>query len=324
MKDNGEKTQMHEIWLIGAGYMAKEYAKVLKGLNREFKVIGRGIDTAADFERSLNIPVSTGGVARYIKSVHSPPTNAIVTVDPQHLSETALILLDFGVKRILLEKPGALSIVAIAELQKVAAKRKAEVFVAYNRRFYSSVLKAREMIEEDGGCTSFVFEFTEWSHLVKDSKKSKKEKAKWLVVNSTHVVDLAFHLGGTPETIDCFSSGGLDWHPSASVFSGSGVSGNGALFSYYANWEAPGRWGVEVLTKKHRLILRPLEELSVQNPRSLDTERVVLDDAIDKLYKPGLYRETESFLGNTNSVLKRLNDQVRDMKLYFKIAGYTS
>lgn len=29
------------IWLIGAGYMAKEYAKVLKALEIPFTVIGR-------------------------------------------------------------------------------------------------------------------------------------------------------------------------------------------------------------------------------------------------------------------------------------------
>ena len=47
-------------------------------------------------------------------------------------------------------------------------------------------------------------------------------------------------------------------------FSGAGISISGALFSYQANWQSAGRWSVEILTKKNRLILCPLEELKVQ------------------------------------------------------------
>ncbi len=153
-------------------------------------------------------------------------------------------------------------------------------------------------------------------------KKSEEEKKKWFVANSTHVVDLAFYLGGTPKSIECFTSGGLNWHPSASVFSGAGTTDTGALFSYHANWAAPGRWGVEVLTAKHRLILRPLEELQVQNLGSIEIEKVELDDKLDKQYKPGLYRETKSFLEGDYSNLKPLPAQTVDMRLYCKMANY--
>lgn len=313
---------MEKIWLVGAGYIAKEYAKVLKALKREFIVIGRGKETAADFERAVNVPVITGGVDKYVQVSQSKPEYVIVAVDGQYLYEVSKKIMNFGVQNILIEKPGALNISDIGELQRFSASKKSMVFIAYNRRFYSSVLKAQEIIKKDGGCISFTFEFTEWSHLVKDSKKSKEEKNRWFIANSTHVVDLAFYLGGTPKLIKCFTSGGLDWHPSASIFSGAGVSENNALFSYHANWEAPGRWGVEVLTRKHRLILRPLEELQVQNLRSVDVEKVELDNRLDKSFKPGLYRETESFLTGTYDNLKPLADQVKDMQLYCKMANY--
>jgi predicted dehydrogenase len=311
---------MEKIWLVGAGYMAKEYAKVLKALKREFTVIGRGESTAAEFENALGIPVVTGGIGNYIKSGQSQPEYTIVTVDAQYLYEVSKKLMNFGVKNILLEKPGALNVADIRELQKLSARKKAKVFIAYNRRFYSSVLKAKEIIKEDGGCVSFTFEFTEWSHVVKDLKKSEEEKKKWFVANSTHVVDLAFYLGGTPKYIKSYTTGGLDWHPSASIFSGAGITNTGALFSYHANWEAPGRWGVEVLTKKHRLIMRPLEELWIQNLGSVEVEKVEIDDELDKLFKPGLYRETESFLKGVYDNLKPLRDQVDDMKLYYKMS----
>ena len=94
------------------------------------------------------------------------------------------------------------------------------------------------------------------------------------MANSTHVVDLAFFLGGAPEKISSYVGGKLDWHPNGSIFSGAGITKNNTLFSYNANWEAPGRWGVEVITNKSRLILRPLEKLQIQKIGNLDPEFV--------------------------------------------------
>ena len=39
-----------EVLLIGAVYMAVEYAKVLKGLNKKFITVGRGEESAKKFE----------------------------------------------------------------------------------------------------------------------------------------------------------------------------------------------------------------------------------------------------------------------------------
>ena len=90
------------------------------------------------------------------------------------------------------------------------------------------------------------------------------------------------------------SSGNTD--PSASIFSGAGITDHQALFSYSANWEAPGRWGVEVLTRKHRLIFRPLEKLKIQKIDSFERLCVSIDDKLDIKYKPGIYEQTKAFL----------------------------
>jgi hypothetical protein len=57
---------------------------------------------------------------------------------------------------------------------------------------------------------------------------------------------------------------------------------------------------VEVLTRKHRLIFRPIEKLQVQKLNSVSTENIPFDGQLDTDFKPGLYLETESFL-NENS-----------------------
>jgi len=133
---------------------------------------------------------------------------------------------------------------------------------------------------------------------------------------------LAFSLGGKPDSISCYTSGKLDWHPSSSIFSGAGVSIKGALFNYGANWETAGRWSVEVLTKKNRYILRPMESLLVQKRGAIPQLPVELDDQIDKDFKLGLFRQVDAFLGDRTKELCSIGEQVSLVSTYNKMAIY--
>ena len=269
------------IWLIGAGNMAIDYEKVLNNLPVKYKVIGRSKNSAQSFAEKTGIQPGIGGLDNFLQQVPEKCTHAIVAVGVEELANTTIQLLEYGVKNILVEKPAGLNAKEIVQVANKTKKHSANVYVAYNRRFYSSVQKAKEIIEQDGGVMSFNFEFTEWSHKIEKFEKAQELKNNWFLANSTHVVDLAFFLGGKPKELCCFTAGGLDWHPSASIFSGAGITENKALFSYQANWEAPGRWGVEIITIKHRLIFRPLEKLQVKNMGNASLDFVQNDDELD-------------------------------------------
>jgi hypothetical protein len=172
------------------------------------------------------------------------------------------------------------------------------------------------------GVTSFNFDLTEWSHAIELLQIAERVKEKWFIANSSHVADLAFYLGGEPQQISFFTSERLSWHPSASVFSGAGVSDKGALFSYQANWAASGRWSVDILTRKHRLIFCPLEKLKIQKIGSVAIDFVDIEDRLDIEYKPGLFRQTEAFLKNQNSHLCTIQQQAKNLKVYSKMANY--
>lgn len=287
------------VWLVGAGPMAVAYANVLKALSVNFDVIGRGAESAAAFEKETGVPVHRGGIETRLESSGERPAAAIVATGVEQLAANTVSLLEGGVDTILVEKPAGLTPEEVERVVAAAAKTDgAKVRVAYNRRFYTSVATARKFIEEDGGATSMFFEFTEWSHVIEPLVKAPGVKENWFYANSTHVVDTAFFLAGAPKRLHCHSEGGVSWHPAASRFSGSGVTENGVLFSYVADWTAPGRWGVEVMTKRHRLILRPMEQLHVQKIGSVAVEPVEIDDAVDKDYKPGVYGQVRAFLEN--------------------------
>ena len=94
------------------------------------------------------------------------------------------------------------------------------------------------------------------------------------------------------------------------------------LFSYQANWDAPGRWAVELLTSKHRIYLKPMEQLQLQDKGSVKVYPVEIDDHLDKVFKPGFYLETKAFIDNETARLCSIQDQLQHMSsIYEKILG---
>jgi predicted dehydrogenase len=290
----------NDILIVGTGRMGAAYAKVLRAMSLNMVVIGRGEQSASQFEKETGIQPITGGFETWLAHAEHVPNTAIVVLPVEELASAAHLLLSYGVRRILLEKPGGLNRSELQAVRIDAQTRNADVYVGYNRRFYASTLKVLEFIQEDEGVSSFHFDFSEWSHTISQSDKAPAVKNNWFLANSTHVVDLAFYVGGIPRQLNAYTAGGLDWHPAASVFSGSGCTDKGALFSYHANWESPGRWGVELMTRKRRLIMRPLEQLQVQHIGSAIIEQASLAVPMALIYKPGLYRQTEAFLESSD------------------------
>ncbi len=308
-----------DLWLVGSGPMASAYASVLDDLGQEFEVIGRGPTSAADFEQTTGHPVRTGGVDRALQASRAPET-AIVAVTVDQLAETARSLLMAGVSRVLLEKPGGLGSEEIRSVREAAGG--SSVVIAYNRRQYSSVHAARRAIEEDGGVTSFTFEVTEWPHAAEPVQVGESIRRRWFLAQSSHVVDLAFHLGGRPADWRSWAAGSLPWHRESARFAGAGVSDAGATFSYHGDWEGPGRWGLEVLTRRRRLILQPLEQLRTMALGSLETETVPPEDDLDVRFKPGIHRQTAAFLKGDDDVACLLADHQENLAVYETMAGY--
>lgn len=314
---------MKKVWLIGASLMAQDYIKVLNALNVKTTVIGRGELNAKICAEAMDCEVLSGGLDNFLESNPNPCSHAIVSVGVEALYETTSRLLTYGVRNILVEKPGALHNTEFERLLELSKEKNANVLIAYNRRFFASTVHAQKIIKEDGGVTSFNFEFTEWAHEIETLTKGEGVMGNWFLANSTHVVDMAFYLGGKPKEICSFTNGSLTWHPTASIFSGAGVSDRNALFSYQANWESAGRWSVEILTKEHRLIFRPMEKLQIQKRGSITQAfDMDVDYTLDEHYKPGLYLQSKKFLGNHFENMCSIDEQYAMFSTYKNMANY--
>jgi predicted dehydrogenase len=312
-----------QVVLFGIGTIGREYCRILQDLGVDFTAVGNSATGVENFISETGIQALPGGVKGWKKNGDSDIKSAIVAVNLEELAQTAIDLMENGFENILLEKPGGMNSEEIRRVKEKAHDTRAKVWIAYNRRFFASVLKAQEIILQDGGVKSFNFEFTEWPHKVLSSGANEVAKKNWFLVNSTHVVDMAFLLGGFPEKLESFTVGGCDWHPDAAIFAGSGVSELGALFSYQANWLAPGRWSVEILTLKNRLVFRPLEKLQVQKPKSVAIEFVKIDDQLDVDFKPGFFKQTELFLqGANHDNFVSIEQHYDHVTRYFQKIGY--
>lgn len=311
------------ILVIGAGYMAREYVRVLSGLNENILVVGRGDDKVKEIRDEFNVEAVSGGIEAFIENTPLSASQAIVCTPVETLADVTISLLQYGVKRILLEKPGGLTIEELEDIERQSKQRSAEVRIGYNRRFYQSTLEAERLIDADGGLTGVNFEITEWSHVIENEKVSEEVKQKWIIANTSHVLDLAFFVAGAPKELSTFTTGALNWHSTGSRFCGAGITESDVIFSYCGFWDGPGRWSVEFITKKHKYILRPMEKLQVQSVGSIAVESVEgIDYELDSAYKPGLYLQTQAFLSDDMSRLSTINEQIDKLLVYKKIANY--
>jgi len=312
-----------KLLLVGTGKMAMEYAKVLSALSVPFDVIGRGSENARVFGDSFpGNKVYTGGLDHFTGNF-GEYSHAIIATNVVTLFSNTKEVIEQGIKNILVEKPGGASASEIEELEESIKKYSPSLFIAYNRRFFASVLKAKEMIAKDGGITSMHFEFTEWANVIEKLECDPIEKKYLFLANSSHVVDLAFNMGGMPKEMVSFTSGSLSWHPSASVFTGSGLTEKNVLFSYHSNWQSAGRWSLEVLTNSQKFIFRPMEKLQIQKKNSVAIDFAEdVDYSVDEKYKPGLFVQVQKFMNNDHNDLCTYQEQLKHLKFYKKMSNY--
>jgi len=310
------------ILILGAGYIAEQYAIALSKLKvRDVTVLGNTEKNLQKFKRFSNFEIIAGGYETNLSKVKKKDLVIIATPIPKLVNATKKVI-ENGYNKILIEKPGSVFKNDLIELEKLIKKEK--VRLAYNRFFYPSFHKLKLLVENDGGITSCKFDFTEWLHTIEVKKYTSEVCKRWGISNSLHVISMALELIGMPKKISAFQMGSIEWHPTGSVFVGSGISQKNIPFSYHANWGGGGRWGIEVITNDNIYRLIPLEKLFVSKKSSIEWKEIHLQNAFLDV-KEGIAEEIVTMLNdelNEKIGMVTLNDAIEFNKIAEIIFGY--
>ena len=300
----------NRILLVGAGHMGREYAKVLDKHSIEFICVTRSKKNIQAFHNETGKTAICGGITKEIVREFKP-THMINAVNIDQLQNSTLKAIEYGVKNILIEKPGGLTRQELLSLSEKCQETSCNLYIAYNRRYFGSTIKAREFIELDGGLTSVKIDFTELCGKINQNIYTKETLENWVIANSSHVIDLGLHFAGKVDDLSTITRGSLPWHPSGSIFCGFGVSQSGVPISFHSDWTSAGRWSLELMTPARKIILSPMEQVKTLEKDTLINKEYPLDP-VDIDFRPGISRMIEDFVFGEASLACTVHEQLEN------------
>jgi predicted dehydrogenase len=268
--------------IIGAGYTATEHARAFRDVPgvKLVAIYSRTPARAEQLAAEYGIPAVCHSVAELHE--HSHPDLVVVTVGELDMQPVARACFEFP-WTVMLEKPAGYRLSAAEAIALAARERNRRVFVALNRRFLFSTLRARAELDAIDG-TRFV-KVQDQQNLIQAREMGKPAEvvAHWMFANAIHTIDYLRMFGrGRVVRIDPV----VAWNPERPgivVIRMDFESGDIGL--YEGVWNGPGPWAVSISTGAHRWEMRPLEQLETQ---VLGARPVRIDaDDRDRDFKPG-------------------------------------
>ena len=280
--------QNKSVLIVGSGWMAKQYAIALKEMKiKDVTIFSRNKERSESLCSEFNFKPTFGNPEEIIAKIPKRDLT-IITTSISSLVKMTKLVINCGQKNILVEKPGSLYSNELLELDRIS--KNCRIRIAYNRLTYPNLHKLKSLILKEGGISSCNFNFTERIQSIDFKKESPDVYARWGISNSLHIISMVFNLIGLPKESLFYQSGKLEWHPTGSIFVGSGLSEKNIPFSYHADWGSSGRWGIEIMTQENAYRLVSLEELFVCHKNSFEWEKIPFDVSYPKA-KQGVCEE---------------------------------
>lgn len=248
-------------------------------------IMSRSPERANLLCKEYQIPIC----ATSIQELFQETTADVVLIAVNELSSPDIIdkALDFPWV-IFAEKPLCLELSDVLFLERKSKRLNRRLFVAMNRRHYSSTKRANDFLAFDSGRRIVEVHDQENITAVLDGGVSKTVAERWMVANSIHLIDyFTVFCRGKLDSVKITNELVLDnpFFMSATLNFSSGDTGN-----YVSFWNAPGPWGVKITTQNQMLEMRPLEILEHQIFPDRKRHQVDLGND-DIIAKPGLHSQ---------------------------------
>lgn len=306
------------IAMIGAGYMAREHLRAFEGLPgvRLAGIASRTHERAEQLGKEFSIPAYPS-----IQALYEATQADLVVVTVPELSMAAVASQCFAHQwSVLLEKPAGYNLADATSIRNAARGR--SVYVAFNRRAYSSTREALKALENvDAPRFIKVVDQQDQEAAMRDHGQPKLVAENYMFANSIHVIDY-FRVFGRGKITDVTPV--IAWNPKRPGVVVAKVNfDSGDVGLYEGIWNGPGPWSLTITTPHKRLELRPLEQGSLQlrETRMQIPLEISQDDTV---FKPGLrwqaIQATAAVRGQMHS-LATIDDSWESMKLVADIFG---
>ena len=279
------------IAVAGLGWMARQHLGVL-GTLPDVEIVGLCSRSAAkrtEFEAEFGVPARWHDVDMMLHDV--APDAVFVTVSVEAIAEVATTVLERGISA-LVEKPPGLTVAETTRLAEVAESSGAVAMVGLNRRFYSNIHRAAELVREAGGLTGIVVEAPERATDYTRPHFSDRVRDRWIVANGLHCIDLLTLFGGMPERVHVEAQ--ARGRAAGDAFAALIRFPGGVVGQYVSFWTSPGRWGIRLYAPDLRVTIEPLEQ-AVAWDRNQEPQAIELAE-VDRQHKPGLHAQAVAFI----------------------------
>lgn len=182
----------------------------------------------------------------------------------------------------LLEKPAGYNFLEAKKIKILSKKSKKKFFISLNRRFFSSTLKLKQMLQKDNGRRLLSIVDSQ-SPINLKNVHPQKVLSNWIFANSIHLIDyINFICRGKLISLKLQKGSTNDLKIFNFLFS------SGDLCIYTQLWNRPGPWSVSISTKEKFYKLEPLEQLTYRTKKSYKYQNC-MSKSKDIKFKPGFY-----------------------------------
>lgn len=222
---------------------------------------------------------------------------------------------------VLLEKPAGYNLSDAEDIEAAARTRNRRVFVALNRRNYSSTRIVLNDLNEQRGRRLIQVQDQEDQMAALRAGQPKAVVDNWMYANSIHLIDYFSVLARGKV---CAVESIIPWNPDEPRYVAAKISyDSGDVGLYEGIWNGPGPWFVSVNTPAKRWEMRPLEQAAFQIAGQRKLEAVETHPW-DSQFKPGLRVQAQKAVaaaGGELNDLPTLRDAMESMRLVQAIYG---
>ena len=279
-----------KVAFIGSGPMIEEHLKVFSTMPN---VILSGIYSRRFRNlKKLSQKFKILNVCNSIDSLYNK-TNAdlvIIAIKEDFISKICIKAIKFPWK-LFIDKNLGLNFEETLIIKK-KLNEKNKIFFGFNRKFYSSTLNAKEILNNES--SSRIITINDQINLnIFCKKKGRKVAKNYMYTSSIHLIDY----------IRIFARGKINkilMHKNIikkQFITGKIFFSSGDVIIYNNLINRPGPWGINISTKKYYLSMQPLEQLRVRNNFDNKEDLIKITNN-DKSFKPGLKIQNETLINN--------------------------